>query len=180
MEARRKSEFQGEGLEKNATVSPRYDVQIAEATEVGYLARTGQSRVGAGGSVLFSRHSSADWRFERPNPLRYGRYDDDESIFRARRFSAGRTAESIGASQPDRVGSMVELPHAVAMSILGVEIPSQRIGFLIGSAVLVVIGIALLALAPSKQSVEKAEVVASHGKGSLAKRSRERQDPFLD
>src|SRR5271169_4604113 len=43
--------------------------------------------------------------------------------------------------------------HAVAMSILGLEIPSQRVGFLVGSAVLVVIGIALIALAPGKQTV---------------------------
>jgi hypothetical protein len=45
--------------------------------------------------------------------------------------------------------------HAVAMSILGLEIPSQRTGFLIGSAVLVVIGIALIALAPAKPAVER-------------------------
>ena len=45
--------------------------------------------------------------------------------------------------------------HAVAMSILGFEIASQRVGFLVGSAVLVVIGIALIALAPAKQSVER-------------------------
>jgi hypothetical protein len=44
--------------------------------------------------------------------------------------------------------------HAVAMSILGLEIPSQRTGFLIGSAVLVVIGIALIVLAPVR-SVER-------------------------
>jgi hypothetical protein len=44
--------------------------------------------------------------------------------------------------------------HAVAMSILGLEIASQRVGFLIGSAVLVVIGVALIALAPGKQSGE--------------------------
>jgi len=46
--------------------------------------------------------------------------------------------------------------HAVAMSILGLEIPSQRTGFLVGSAVLVVIGIALIALAPERQSGERA------------------------
>jgi hypothetical protein len=40
--------------------------------------------------------------------------------------------------------------HAVAMSILGLEIASQRVGFLVGSAVLVVIGVALIALAPAK------------------------------
>ena len=44
--------------------------------------------------------------------------------------------------------------HAVAMSILGLEIASQRVGFLIGSAVLVVIGLALIALAPGKPSGE--------------------------
>jgi hypothetical protein len=45
--------------------------------------------------------------------------------------------------------------HAVAMSILGLEIPSQKVGFLIGSAVLVVIGVALIALNPAKPSVER-------------------------
>jgi hypothetical protein len=43
--------------------------------------------------------------------------------------------------------------HAVTMSILGLEIPNQRVGFLVGSAVLVVIGIALIVLAPAKQTV---------------------------
>ena len=45
--------------------------------------------------------------------------------------------------------------HAVAMSILGLEIPSQRVGFLVGSAVLVVIGVALIALTPVKQTMER-------------------------
>lgn len=40
--------------------------------------------------------------------------------------------------------------HAVAMSILGLEIASQRVGFLVGSAVLVVIAVALIVLAPAK------------------------------
>ena len=48
--------------------------------------------------------------------------------------------------------------HAVAMSILGLEIPSQKVGFLIGSAVLVVIGVALIALNPAKPSVERVSV----------------------
>jgi hypothetical protein len=51
--------------------------------------------------------------------------------------------------------------HAVAMSILGLEIPNQRLGFLVGSAVLVVIGIALIALAPTKQGVERPSSVAA-------------------
>src|ERR1700737_3108415 len=50
--------------------------------------------------------------------------------------------------------------HAVAMSILGLEIPSQKVGFLVGSAVLVVIGAALLALTPAKRSVERGPVAA--------------------
>jgi hypothetical protein len=45
--------------------------------------------------------------------------------------------------------------HAVVMTILGFHIPSERVGFLIGSAVLVVIGVALITLAPGRQSVER-------------------------
>ena len=45
--------------------------------------------------------------------------------------------------------------HAVVMSALGFYIPSEKTGFLIGCAVLVVIGVALLALVPAKQSVER-------------------------
>ena len=47
------------------------------------------------------------------------------------------------------------LAHAVAMSILGLEIPNQRAGFLVGSAVLVVIGVGMIVLAPAKQSGER-------------------------
>jgi hypothetical protein len=51
--------------------------------------------------------------------------------------------------------------HAVAMSILGLELASQRVGFLVGSAVLVVIGVALIALAPAKQGVERPSSVVA-------------------
>jgi hypothetical protein len=51
--------------------------------------------------------------------------------------------------------------HAVAMSILGLEIPSQPTGFLIGSVVLVVIGVALIAPARAKQPVERASAVVA-------------------
>lgn len=50
--------------------------------------------------------------------------------------------------------------HAVVMSVLGVEIVSERSGFLGGSAVLVAIGIALLTLAPAKQSEERSAATA--------------------
>ena len=45
--------------------------------------------------------------------------------------------------------------HAVVMTVLGFHMPSERVGFLSGSAVLVVICVALLALAPAKESVER-------------------------
>ena len=46
--------------------------------------------------------------------------------------------------------------HAAVMSTLGFEIPAQRSGFLGGSAVLVVIGVLLIALRPAKQFAAKA------------------------
>src|SRR5205807_3344340 len=52
--------------------------------------------------------------------------------------------------------------HAVIMSIQGLEIPSQRVGFLGGSGVLVAIGIALLGLAPAKPLTERMTVAAVH------------------
>jgi uncharacterized protein DUF6632 len=51
--------------------------------------------------------------------------------------------------------------HAVVMSLLGVHIPSERTGFLIGSGGLVVIGVALLALAPAKQGVQQVSAAAA-------------------
>lgn len=44
--------------------------------------------------------------------------------------------------------------HAVVMSTLGFKIADQRTGFLGGSAVLVVIGVILIVLAPKKPSSE--------------------------
>lgn len=51
--------------------------------------------------------------------------------------------------------------HAIVMSTLGFHVPSEKTGFLIGSGVLVVIGIALLALAPEKQPVERASTAGA-------------------
>lgn len=42
--------------------------------------------------------------------------------------------------------------HAAVMSALGFEMPSERAGFLGGSAALLVIGVTLIVLAPGKQS----------------------------
>jgi tryptophan-rich sensory protein len=46
--------------------------------------------------------------------------------------------------------------HALVMSLLGLKIAEQRNGFLIGSGALVVIGVALLALAPRTASTPRA------------------------
>jgi hypothetical protein len=46
--------------------------------------------------------------------------------------------------------------HAVVMSLLGFKMASERAGFLVGSAVLVVVGLALIVLAPGKHSGERA------------------------
>lgn len=51
--------------------------------------------------------------------------------------------------------------HAAVMSLLAIPIASERAGFLIGSAVLVLIGIALIVLAPAKVSVEQTSPVAA-------------------
>src|SRR6266513_1110208 len=51
--------------------------------------------------------------------------------------------------------------HAVVMSMLGLEIAEERAGFVVGAAVLVVIGMALVLLAPGKQSDQRAAVVAA-------------------
>lgn len=40
--------------------------------------------------------------------------------------------------------------HAVVMSLLGLKLPDQRDGFLIASAILVIIGVLLISLFPSK------------------------------
>lgn len=46
--------------------------------------------------------------------------------------------------------------HAFVMGGLGFEMPDARAGFLMGSGVLVVIGVVLLALLPAKQPAERA------------------------
>ncbi|HEV2379137.1 MAG TPA: DUF6632 domain-containing protein [Terriglobia bacterium] len=50
--------------------------------------------------------------------------------------------------------------HATVMTILAFHDASEREGFLIGSAVLVVIGVTLIALALPKQSVEQVRSLA--------------------
>jgi hypothetical protein len=47
--------------------------------------------------------------------------------------------------------------HAAVMSVLGFEMPNQRAGFLGGSAVLVIIGVTLIVLAPGIQARDGGE-----------------------
>ena len=51
--------------------------------------------------------------------------------------------------------------HAVVMSLLGLKIADQRVGFLVASGVLVVIGVALLAVSPRKQSEQRITAVVA-------------------
>ena len=44
--------------------------------------------------------------------------------------------------------------HAIVMSLLGLEIASERTGFLVGSALLVAIGAALVVLGPRTRSAQ--------------------------
>ncbi|HKV93777.1 MAG TPA: DUF6632 domain-containing protein [Candidatus Angelobacter sp.] len=45
--------------------------------------------------------------------------------------------------------------HAAIMGTLGFEIAEQRTGFLVGSGILIVIGLALIVLAPPRQAAQK-------------------------
>ena len=51
--------------------------------------------------------------------------------------------------------------HAVTMSTQGFEMPNMRSGFLGGSAVLVVIGVALIALAPARKKIGETAAVGT-------------------
>lgn len=70
----------------------------------------------------------------------------------------------IAARNPSRHRTLIafaawsSFAHAAVMSTLGLEIPNQRAGFLIGSGVLVLIGLILLLLSwkPAQEQVHKA------------------------
>jgi hypothetical protein len=51
--------------------------------------------------------------------------------------------------------------HATVMSLLGFQHASERVGFLAGSAALVVIGVALILLAPARPPVEQASAAVA-------------------
>jgi uncharacterized membrane protein YoaK (UPF0700 family) len=51
--------------------------------------------------------------------------------------------------------------HGAVMAVLAVHIASERAGFLTAVAALVIIGVALIALAPAKQSGERASAAGA-------------------
>jgi len=51
--------------------------------------------------------------------------------------------------------------HAAVMGTLGFEMPENRNGFLIGSGLLVLIGVVLLALLPAKPTAEQASATGA-------------------
>jgi hydrogenase-4 membrane subunit HyfE len=50
--------------------------------------------------------------------------------------------------------------HAAVMGVLGMEMASQRLGFLVASGVLVLIGLLLIVLWPRKQPAQQANAAA--------------------
>src|SRR2546428_3012139 len=73
----------------------------------------------------------------------------------------------VAARQPSSHRSLIAFPpwsgfaHAIVMTILGFHIPSDKVDFSIGSAVLVGTGVALLALPPAKETVEHASAAGA-------------------
>ena len=51
--------------------------------------------------------------------------------------------------------------HGAVMAVLAVHIPSERVGLLSAVAVLVIIGVALIALSPAKQTGEQASAAGA-------------------
>jgi peptidoglycan/LPS O-acetylase OafA/YrhL len=73
----------------------------------------------------------------------------------------------VAAREPSRHRSVIafaawsSFAHAVVMSLLGLRMPDERSGFLMGSAILVGIGVALLVLIPVKRSVEQVSTASA-------------------
>jgi len=55
----------------------------------------------------------------------------------------------------------LNIAHATVMTVMAIHLPNERQDLLIASAVLVVIGVALIALAPAKPSVEQPSAIAA-------------------
>jgi hypothetical protein len=68
-------------------------------------------------------------------------------LLAARKPSAHRSVIAFGA--------WANLAHAAVMTVMAVHLPDEREDLLVASAVFALIGVALIALAPAKQSVKE-------------------------
>jgi len=55
----------------------------------------------------------------------------------------------------------LNIAHAGIMTVMSIHLPNERQDLLVASAVFAAIGVALIALAPAKQPVERASTVAA-------------------
>ena len=108
---------------------------------------------GVGGIAVFGSDRSTVLGVTWSGGIGYGRHHDDEPVLHAGSLSAHRSTQSCGTPQPDRLRSVVELRSRRNDVDAGTEMPSMRTGFLIGSGVLAVIGVVLIALAPAKRKI---------------------------
>jgi hypothetical protein len=58
-------------------------------------------------------------------------------------------------------GAWANLVHGAVMTVMAIHLPNERQDLLIASAVFVLIGVVLIALAPAKQSGEQASAAAA-------------------
>ncbi len=133
------------------TVSSRYDMQIA-AVEVHCMWTERGLRVVL---VLVGLFFSAAI-IPLIGGLRYPAHSDTGDTMMMSLYFALGIFLLIAVPNPSAHRSVIafaawsSFAHAVTMSVQGLEIPSERIGFLVGSGVLVLVGVVLLALAPPR------------------------------
>lgn len=117
--------------------------------------------VGSGGIVIFGRYLSADRIIAGS-----GGSDTGDTMMMSLYFTLG-VFLLIAVRNPAAHRSLIafaawsSFAHAVTMSIQGLEMPSMRTGFLAGSGVLVMIGVALIVLAPARKAVEETAAVGA-------------------
>ena len=140
------------------TSSSRSGINIANKAQGEHHASRAcaEGRAGRGGIAVFSSRYPLD----NDGEARPGVGDDDEPVCYAWRLSAARIAQPLSASQPDRFTAWSSFAHASIMAVqafLGLIARRE----LFGVATFVVIGVALTVLAPAKQRVERASIVAA-------------------
>ena len=116
-----------------------------------YASRTcAEDCVGVGRFTVFGHHLSRNRRFSDPA------HSDTEDTMMMGLYVTLGIFLLIAVRNPAAHRSLIafaawsSFAHGVVMSVLGFEIASERVGFLVGSALLVAIGIALIVLAPGK------------------------------